>query len=443
MSRLQTVVIVCAIAVLSGCGEEDRGRARRGEQRRGAAVPVRVEPVTRRDISNYILANTTLEAFQWVDVRSRTSGQVVEILREEGDRVREGTVLARLDSEEPTLQVHRMEVAYQDARRAFERDEKLFKRELLSKDRYENSRGQMDGAHAELAQARLNLSYTTIASPLNGTLTIRSVEVGNMVTVNQAVFSVADFDPLLARIRIPEKNMGKVAIGQGARVAVESAPGRVFRGVVKMISPVVDPESGTIKVTIQVPGRGNGILRPGMFASVHIITEVHRNTLVIPKKALVLEGEGNQVFVYERDGDHAAGKAVRRKVGMGFADNEHLEILSGLAEGEQVITVGHNGLRPGTAVRLVGEARPERTAAGEQAGGGSPGWGGGQPGDGEKGRLKAMKERLFARFPDLKKAYDERLKKDPDLATSGEKWRAFVGEMRREGLLPARGGRPQ
>ncbi len=436
MFRFQQFVFVCVIAVLSGCGEGERGSARRGEQRRGAAVPVRVEPVNRRDISSYILANTTLEAFQWVEVRSRTSGQVVAILREEGDPVGEGAVLARLDSEAARLQVQRMEVAYHDARRVFERDEKLFKRDLLSKERYENSKGQMDRAHTELEQATLNLSYTTIASPLEGTLTIRSVEVGNMVTANQAVFSVADFDPLLARIRIPEKNMGKVATGQGAKVAVESAPGRVFRGVVKMISPVVDPESGTIKVTVQIPGGGSGILRPGMFASVHIITEVHRNTLVIPKKALVLEGEGNHVFVYERDGERGVGKAVRRKVGMGFKDNEHLEILNGLSEGEQVITVGHEGLRPGTAVRLVGEGIAEETAPAVQTGG-SQGDGGGN------GQLKAMKEQMLARFPDLKKAYDARVREDPELATSGEKWRAFMGEMRRKGILPARGGRPQ
>lgn len=440
MFSFQRWFVVGVIAVLAGCGEDERGPSRRGGQRRGAAVPVRVEPVNRRDISSSIRANTTLEAFQWVEVRSRASGQVVEILREEGDPVSEGTVLARLDSESARLQVERMEVAYHDARRAFERDEKLYKRELLSKERHENSKGQMDRAHTELEQARLNLNYTTIASPLEGTLTIRSVEVGNMVTANQAVFSVADFDPLLARIRIPEKNMGKVAIGQGAKISVESAPGRLFRGVVKMISPVVDPESGTIKVTIRIPGGGRGILRPGMFASVHIITEVHRNTLVIPKKALVLEGEGNHVFVYERDGEQNGGRAVRRKVSMGFADNEHLEILNGLTEGERVITVGHDGLRPGTAVRLVGEGVPETTAAGGRTGGGRES---GQPGGGDDSQLIAMKERLFARFPDLKKAYDARVKKDPDLATSRKKWRAFMGEMRRQGILPARGGRPQ
>ena len=440
MLGLRPSFVVGVIAVLAGCGEDERGPSRRGGQRGGVAVPVKVEPVSRRDISSSILANTTLEAFQWVEVRSRASGQVVEILREEGDRVNAGTVLARLDSEEPALQVKRMEVAYHDARRAHERDEKLFKRELLSKERYENSRGQMDRAQTELEQARLNLSYTSIVSPLAGTLTIRSVEVGNMVTANQAVFSVADFDPLLARIRIPEKNMGKVAIGQGAKVSVESAPDRVFQGVVKMISPIVDPESGTIKVTIRIPVRGNGILRPGMFASVHIITEVHRNTLVIPKKALVHEGEGNQVFVYERDGEQGGGKAVRRKVGMGFSDNEHTEILSGLAEGEQVITVGHDGLRPGTAVRLVGEGVPETTVAGDGMSGGREG---GRTAGGDNAQLNEMKERMFARFPDLKKAYDARVKEDPDLAKSSEKWRAFMGEMRRKGILPARGGRPQ
>ncbi len=440
MFGFQRWLVVGVIAVLAGCGEDERGPSRRGGQRRGAAVPVKVEPVNRRDISSSILANTTLEAFQWVDVRSRASGQVVVILKEEGDRVNPGAVLARLDSEEPALQVKRMEVAYQDARRAYERDEKLFKRELLSNERYENSRGQMDRAQTELEQAKLNLSYTSIVSPLAGTVTIRSVEVGNMVTANQAVFSVADFDPLLARIRIPEKNMGKVAIGQGANVSVESDPERLYRGVVKMISPVVDPESGTIKVTIQIPGGGNEVLRPGMFASVHIITEVHRNTLVIPKKALVHEGEGNQVFVYEPDGEQGAGRAVRRKVGIGFSDNEYLEILKGLNEGEQVITVGHEGLRPGTAIRLVGEGFPETAVALDRMGGGREG---GRPGGGDNGQLNAMKERMFARFPELKKAYDARVKEDPDLAKSGEKWRAFMGEMRRQGILPARGGRPQ
>ncbi len=107
-----------------------------------------------------------------------------------------------------------------------------------------------------------------------------------------------------------------------------------------MISPVVNPESGTIKVTIEIPGDQGGILRPGMFASVFIITETHERAVVIPKKALVLEGEGDQIFLFERDDSTGAGKAVRKRVALGFSDNEWLEVRSGLSAGERVITVG-------------------------------------------------------------------------------------------------------
>ena len=461
MRSLHRILVLLMLLTLAACGGEggnqSRDRQGRGGGRSAAAVPVKVEKVARREISNYILANTTLEAFQWVDVRSRTSGQVVSILKEEGDPVRVGSVLARLDAEAARLQVTQMEVAHQDARRTFQRDEKMYQQKLVSDERFENSKAQLDRTFAQLEQAKLNLSYTTISSPVEGTLTIRSVEVGNMVTNNLVVFSVADFDPLLARIRIPEKNIGKVAVGQGARIQVESAPDRIFGGHVKMISPVVDPESGTIKVTIEIPGGGDGLLRPGMFASVYIITETHEDALVIPKKSLVLEGEGNQIFIYEENKESGMGKATRRKVEVGFADNEWLEVLSGISDTDRVITVGQEGLRPGTAVRLVGAGavasggrkgeRDSTSASGRMggdrtgqrgAGAGNLGLSGASASDSEA--IKGMQERMFGRFPDLKKAYEEQLKKDPELATNLGKWRAFLGQMREKGVLPARRG---
>lgn len=421
---------VFGLLVLYACGEGGDGGGAGGRRRGGrpaAAVPVKVERVVRQDISDYILANTTLEADKWVDVRSRTSGQVVAILREEGDRVVSGAVLARLDAEAARLQAGQMEVAYQDALRNFQREERIYQRKLGSQERYEEVKAQLDRAGAQLEQAKLNLSYTTISSPIAGIVTMRSVEVGNMVSNNQVVFSVADFDPLLARIRIPEKNIGKIKTGQGARITVESAPGKTFAGRVKMISPVVNPESGTIKVTIEIPEKQAGFLRPGMFASVYIITETHPAALVVPKKALVLEGEGNQIFVFEKDEETGMGKAVRRKLKIGLTDNERLEVLDGLAEGERVITVGQEGLRPGAGVRLVGEGAPSAASAGEMT----------------PEQLKQAQERLLGRLPALKAEFDKRVKADPRLATDAAKWQAFVKEMREKGIVPARPGRPR
>lgn len=456
-------VFVC---VAVGCGSEQAetgrgaGGGRGGRNRSAAAIPVKAVPAVRTEISKSVLKNTTLEADRWVDVRARRQGQIVKIMKEEGDPVREGEVIAELESDDARLQVTQMNVAFVDARRNHDRIEKIFKRNLVSEEQFETAKTQMDRTAAQLEQAKLNLSYTRILAPIDAIVTSRNVEIGNVVTNNQVVFSVANFDPLLARIRVPEKEIGRIAVGQEARISVETEDAKPFKGRVKMISPVVDPESGTIKVTVEIPGK-QSLLRPGMFASVYIITETRTNAIVIPKKALVLEGEGNQVFVFERGED--GGTAQRSRVEIGFSDSDRLEIVSGLEEGDLVITVGQDGLRPGAAVRIVGEgAQAASGEGGEPRGRGGPGGargegggtgktqvasesGGGQSGGGRPGRgggggrgggdIKAMQARMFERFPEMKKIYTERVKKEPELATDVTKFRAFVGEMREKGIV--------
>jgi membrane fusion protein (multidrug efflux system) len=383
---------VLLFLALFACGEEAQqtqggraGRGGRGGRGGAAAAPVKVEAVKRGDISAYILKNTTLEAERWVDVRARRAGQVIALLKEEGDPVRVGTIMARLDADAAQISVAQREVAHQEAKQRYEREDALFQRNLGSKQSYENAKTQFESSKAQLEQAKLDLSYTAIRSPIEGIMTLRNIEVGNMVTNNQVVASVAKFDPLLARIQVTEKDFGKITVGQTARITVEAAPEREFTGTVKMISPVVDPESGTVKVTVEVPRTDTSLLRPGMFASVYIITETRRNTMVIPKKALVLEGEGNQVFTFETDPESGRGQAQRRRIEIGFTDSDRLEILSGLSQGEQVITVGQEGLRPGSSVRLVGEAAPPAFAG--RGGQGRAGRGQmGQGGQGRQGR---------------------------------------------------------
>lgn len=393
---------VLLFLALFACGEEAQqtqggraGRGGRGGRGGGAAAPVKVETVKQGDISAYILKNTTLEAERWVDVRARRAGQVISLLKEEGDPVREGTVMARLDADAAQISVAQREVAYLEAKQRYEREDALFQRNLGSKQSYENAKTQFESAKAQLEQAKLDLSYTAIRSPIEGIMTLRNIEVGNMVTNNQVVASVAKFDPLLARIQVTEKDFGKITVGQTARITVEAAPEKEFTGTVKMISPVVDPESGTVKVTVEIPRTDASLLRPGMFASVYIITETRINTLVIPKKALVLEGEGNQVFTFETDPESGRGQAQRKRIEIGFTDSDRLEILSGLSQGEQVITVGQEGLRPGSPVRLVGEAAPPafagrggqgRQGRGQMGQGGQGRQGRGQMGEGGQGR---------------------------------------------------------
>jgi membrane fusion protein (multidrug efflux system) len=163
--------------------------------------------------------------------------------------------------------------------------------------------------------------------------------------VNQSLFVVADFNPLRAKIYVPEKDIGRIYEGQRAKITIEAEPGLDFSGVVKMISPVVDPSSGTSKVTIDIDDH-KGKLKPGMFASIFITTETHNNALIIPKKALILESDLDQVYIYQE------GNAHKVNLKVGFTSGDDLEVLSGLEEGDLVVIAGQDGLREGLPLRI-------------------------------------------------------------------------------------------
>jgi membrane fusion protein (multidrug efflux system) len=205
----------------------------------------------------------------------------------------------------------------------------------------------LDNAKISLEEAQLNLAYADVTAPIAGVVTQRLVEVGDLVRGNQEVFVVADLHPLLVKIFAPEQRMYQLHPGQEATIAVEALPDTSFSGRIRMISPEVDPASGTVKVTLEVASAG--VLKPGMFATVRIITERRPQTLVVPKKALILETDEDDVFLIEAD------KVRRVSVELGFVEGDQVEIVSGLKEGDQVVTIGHEGLKDGAAVRLAGE----------------------------------------------------------------------------------------
>lgn len=358
---------LCAIAMcavwLSGCGEEGedsasaagggRGGNREGGrgQRSAAAIPVKAETVSREDMHAYLETFARLEAERQVTVLARATGLVEALDVEEGDRVREGQVLATLDQEEASLRVRQMRLAHEEAKVNFERYGILHDSRMVSQTEYEATRLRYENTKIDLEEAEYSLAQTTIRAPISGIVMRRLVELGDLVRNNQEIVAIADLDLLLVRIYIPERQIYQVHAGQEATISVESVPGRTFDGKIRMISPEVIPESGTVKVTLET--RARSLLRPGMFAVVRIVTDRHPQALVVPKKALVLETEEDDVYAVE-DG------VVRSvSVELGLIEGDRVEILSGLKDGDRVVTVGHDGLKDGTAVRVVGENTPQ------------------------------------------------------------------------------------
>ena len=352
--RIAATVLIAAFAAVA-CGGNEEGEAQKPGAAQGqwgggekAAVPVRAEAVERGEIVAYVSTFERLMTERWVEIVARTPGMAKALHVEEGDRVDAGDILVQLDKDQLNLRLKQVEVALEQARTTFERTKALFERQLVSEEDYDNARHQLRNNEVALEEARLNLTYADIRAPIAGVIMQRTVEVGDMVQNNQQVLVVADMDPLLVRIRIPEKRMHQIHSGQEARLLIDALPGHHFKGRVRMINPGVDPQSGTVKVTLEVPP-DQGPLKPGMFTQVQIITERHSQALLIPKKALILETDEDDVFVL------ADGKARRTPVELGFSEGNRVEVIAGLTEGDRVITVGQEGLKDGTDVRQVGQ----------------------------------------------------------------------------------------
>ena len=330
------------------------------------AVPVEASAVERRSISSYIETNGTLEAENEVDIVARVAGPIVRLEAEETDVVLRGELLAAIDASEIEAQLEISRVALEEANLAFERAERLKKDALVSAEAYEDAKAAYESAQAQFEGNEIQLGYTQIRAPFDGQIIERSIKFAQHVRDGDRLFRISDFDPLLCPIQVPERNIPQLEKGQRAFLSVEAWPEDRFEARVLRLSPVVDAATGTVRVTLEV--RGEGRLRPGMFASVFLETETRDDALVIPKTALAIDSIGDTVFVV---GD---GIAQRREVTLGFREGDAVEVLAGVEEGEQVVTVGQDGLADGTPVQVLGPGGPPAGPPGGQqlAGGGGP-----------------------------------------------------------------------
>ncbi|MFC2144174.1 efflux RND transporter periplasmic adaptor subunit [Acidobacteriota bacterium] len=360
--KIKLVALSLTLLTLTACGGSDDAGGREGGGRPpgmggmmgggapSAAVPVQVEAVPRRSISQYLETNGTLEAENEVDIVARTSGPVTEINTEEGRLIRAGQLIARIDEREARNQVAISKVTRDEAKLAFERTKTSWDEGLVSQEAYDTALSKLSSAEAQLESAEIQFAYTEIRAPFDALVVTRDIKLSQYVTPGTTLFRVSDFTPLLCRIEVPEKEFPRIRVGQPAHIRVEAYPGDSFSAAVARLRPTVDAATGTFTVTLEVEGQGK--LRPGMFASVYLETDTHADAVVIPRDALVLDSLGDTVFV--KSGD----EAERREVRLGLRSENSVEVLEGLAEGDLLIVIGQDGLANGTPVSVIGDEPP-------------------------------------------------------------------------------------
>jgi len=291
----------------------------------------------------------SLVASQGVFVANETAGQVKEIHFESGQQVTAGALLLQLDDEVDRAELAGLIAAQRLAELTYERAARLIKDKSVSRSDYDQAKTGLDAANALVASQQAGIRKKAIRAPFAGQLGIRQVDLGQYLAPGSEIVSLQALDPLYADYSLPERELGELSVGQAVEVSVQAYPGKTFAGRISAISPRI--ETGTrsvrIRATLENPDQQ---LRPGMFAMVRTLQPERSGVMTLPERAITYNPYGNAVFVIEnKDGQLTA---LRRQVETGLVRDGRIEILSGLVDGEQVVSAGHNKLRNGQAVKI-------------------------------------------------------------------------------------------
>jgi len=322
-------------------------------QAQSAARTVAVEAVTLRatPLVETVSSIGSLVADESVVIRSELDGRIVEIAFDEGQPVKAGQLLFRLDDAIFQAQLREAEARLDLTRRTYERARTLRQKGAGSSENLDRALSEMRIAEASVELNKARLEKMRIVAPFAGTIGLRQVSLGAFVEAKNELVTLVNLDSLKVEFRIPERYFRVVSEGGLIRAAPDALPGEVFEGRIYAIAPVVDINGRSVAVKARV-GNPERRLRPGMFVRITLIVGERVDALVAPESAILQRGDGQ--FVYRIED----GKAVLVKVGLGLRQTGRVEVVDGLRAGDTVVTAGQIKLRPGTPVKVTGGPAP-------------------------------------------------------------------------------------
>jgi RND family efflux transporter MFP subunit len=344
-----------------------------------ARVPVEVTTVQTSRVLQSLQFNGDVEAELEVKVFSKIPDRIEKYFVDEGSYVRQGDPIARIFAATIIQAVRQAEAGLSAAKAQeaniaveYERAQRLFKENAMSKQQYdmvvtqyEAAKAGLEQAQAGLLSAKSSLADATITAPISGIIGKRYYEAGDMANPAMPVATVVQMERIKVTFEATENDLGKIKAGQPADLQVRSFDEEIFSGKVSKISPVLDPLTRMASVEVLVNNRDKR-LKPGMFGRVKILTGVIDNAIAVPRYATIeqntlqrVNGEEQVVtnylvYVVEE------GKAQQRKLQISYADHVQMAITGGLKIGEQLVTVGQTSLREGTPVKIINNQEASR-----------------------------------------------------------------------------------
>ena len=302
---------------------------------------VKLEPQRLDDI---VRVTGELRANEEVELRAEEDGRVVALHFDEGQRVAAGELLVKINDADLQAELRRAQVQRAMAERREQRMEKLLAEQTVSQEVYDEARGRLSVLEAEIELIEARIAKTEVHAPFAGVLGLRTVSQGSYLTSAQVVATLQSLDPIKIDFAVPEKYAS--ALGAGAEVELEVAgQAQTVTGRVYAVEPRIDAATRTVQVRAKAPNPDRRLL-PGAFAEVRLVLERIDDALLVPSIALIPGLEATTVYVVED------GAAQPRQVQVGRRTAEQVQILDGLAAGDEVIVSGLQQLKPGVAVAV-------------------------------------------------------------------------------------------
>jgi len=311
------------------------------------AIPVQIATVGSKTISQGLVATGEFKGWEEVTLVAESQGSIQYLRVEEGQKIRKGQVIAKVDAVSLNSQLNSSQSAFTKAEKDVARYERLEKVGAVSQSALEDSRIQLENARANIAQIQQQLGFTTVRSPINGVVNSLMVEETSFVMPGNEIAEIVQIDRLKIEVNISEDNLSKIKEGQAVTIKTDVFPLKTFEGNVSTISVKADA-SRKFKVTIEVKNTDQD-LRAGLFAEVNFdaLKTNEQEANMIPREAIVGSLQNPSVYIIEND------TAQLKKIEVGAVVDGDVIVLSGLNGGEQVVTKGIINLTNNTLVAIT------------------------------------------------------------------------------------------
>jgi membrane fusion protein (multidrug efflux system) len=322
----------------------------------------------------------SLRAARGVDVTTEIAGQVRAIHFNSGQGVSSGQLLLELNAEAEIAQLRALESAAELAQLSYERDQAQYAAQAISKAQLDTDAANLKTAKAQVAQQAALVAKKSIRAPFAGQLGITTVQPGQYLNTGDKIVTLQQNDPIFVDFSLPQQQLPRLKLGQKVSALVDAYPGRSFAGKLTTIDPKVDPNTRNLQLEAAIANHKRELL-PGMFAQASVNAGGEQRYLTVPQTAISFNPYGATIFVVQeppkdggkdaskgggKDGNDgaAAGLTVKQVfVNTGETRGDQVAVLSGLKEGDVVVTSGQLKLRNGSAIVVSNSAAPSNDAA--------------------------------------------------------------------------------